>query len=225
MRAPDPGTTRRPAAAPPPPRRTARTTPIAPASADAQRPAFYFDLRSPECYLAAERVIQVLPVRAEWIPVASARLPAPDTLEAWRCETDREAFCEHIEQRAASRGLQRVRWPDPFPCDSTFAMLVATYARQIGRTVPFAMAAFRQAFAGGRDLGVPDSVLIAAAACEMHPNAVLKAAGLESIAKRLDDATALAARRGVGDVPAVWLPGGRVLLGDDGLDEAARLLR
>jgi 2-hydroxychromene-2-carboxylate isomerase len=188
-------------------------------------PAFYFDLRSPEAYLAAERVIQTLPVVTEWIPVSSAALPAPDSLEGWRCETDREAFEDRIARTAARRGLQPLRWPQPFPCDSTFAMRAATYAKQIGRTVPFALAAFRQAFAGGRDLSVKDNVLIAAAACEMHPAAVLKGAALQSIATRLDDATALAAQRGVRDVPAVWLPGGEVFHGDDALEQAAQSLR
>jgi 2-hydroxychromene-2-carboxylate isomerase len=103
-------------------------------------------------------------------------------------------------------------------------MRVATYAKQIGRTVPFALAAFRQAFAGGRDLGAADNVLIAAAACEMHPNAVLKAAGLRSVAERLHRATALAARRGVRDVPAVWVPGGALFHGDEALEHAARAL-
>jgi 2-hydroxychromene-2-carboxylate isomerase len=190
----------------------------------AAAPAFYFDLFSPEAYLAAERVIATLPVSAEWIPVLASALPAADTLEGWRCETDREAFFERIGRRATRRGLQPLVWPQPFPFDSAFAMRVATYAKQIGRTVPFALAAFRQAFAGGRDLGVPDNVLIAAAACEMHPNAVLKAASLRSIADRLDAATALAAQRGVRDVPAVWLPSGEAFLGDDALEQAARAL-
>jgi 2-hydroxychromene-2-carboxylate isomerase len=188
-------------------------------------PAFYFDLRSPEAYLAAERVIQVLPVATEWIPVLSEGLPAADTLEGFRCETDREAFFDRVERAAARRGLQPLRWPAPFPFDSTFAMRAATYAKQIGRTVPFALAAFRQAFAGGRDLSVSDNVLIAAAACEMHPAAVLKGAGLASIATRLDEATALAASRGVRDVPSVWLPTGEVFAGDDALDDAARAVR
>ncbi len=191
----------------------------------AATPAFYFDLRSPEAYLAAERVIQVLPVAAEWIPVLSERLPAADSLEGFRCETDREAFFDRIARTAERRGLQPLRWPQPFPFDSTFAMRAATYAKQIGRTVPFALAAFRQAFAGGRDLGVSDNVLIAAAACEMHPAAVLKGAALTSIATRLDGATALAAQRGVRDVPAVWLPGGDVFHGDDELEDAARGVR
>jgi 2-hydroxychromene-2-carboxylate isomerase len=187
-------------------------------------PAFYFDLFSPEAYLAAERVIATLPVSAEWIPVTASRLPAADTLEGWRCETDREAFFERIARTAARRGLQPLVWPQPLPFDSSFAMRVATYAKQIGRTVPFALAAFRQAFAGGRDLSVPDNVLIAAAACEMHPNAVLKAAALGSIAARLDAATALAAQRGVRDVPAVWLVTDEVFHGDDALEQAASAL-
>jgi 2-hydroxychromene-2-carboxylate isomerase len=169
-------------------------------------------------------VIATLPVSAEWIPVTASRLPAADTLEGWRCETDREAFFERIARTAARRGLQPLVWPQPLPFDSSFAMRVATYAKQIGRTVPFALAAFRQAFAGGRDLSVPDNVLIAAAACEMHPNAVLKAAELGSIAARLDAATALAAQRGVRDVPAVWLATDEVFHGDDALEQAASAL-
>lgn len=187
------------------------------------RAAFYFDLFSPEAYLAAERVIAVLPA-AEWIPVYAADLPGADLLDGFRCATDREAFLERIERRAARRGLQALRWPDPFPCDSEYAMRVATYAGRIGRAVAFSLAAFRQAFAGGRDLGSPDNVLIAAAACELHPRAVAKGAALASVARTLEEATALAARRGVRDVPAVWLPDGTVFHGDDALDGAVRAL-
>jgi 2-hydroxychromene-2-carboxylate isomerase len=188
---------------------------------DAAGAAFYYDLRSPEAYLAAERALALLP-GAEWIPVSASGLPGADTLEGFRCATDAEAFRDRIERLAARRGLQPVRWPDPFPSDTTYALRVATYARQIGRAVAFSLAAFRQAFAAGRDLGVADNVLIAAAACELHPRAVGKGAGLASVQRALDEATRLAARRGVRDVPAVWLPGGRVFHGDDGLDGAAR---
>ncbi|HTN25462.1 MAG TPA: DsbA family protein, partial [Solirubrobacteraceae bacterium] len=162
----------------------------------ARRPAFYFDLASPEAYLVAERIISLLPA-AEWIPITASRLPGADTLEGFRCQTDREAFFDRIERSAARRDLQPVRWPDPFPSDTAFAMRAATYARQIGRAVAFSLAAFRQAFAAGRDLGAPDSVLIAGAACEMHPRAILKAASLQSVAAALADATALAEDRGI----------------------------
>jgi 2-hydroxychromene-2-carboxylate isomerase len=189
----------------------------------AVRTAFYYDLFSPEAYLAAERIIVLLPA-AEWIPVSAPDLPGADLLEGFLCPTDREAFCDRIERLAARRGLQHIRWPDPFPSDTAFAMRVATYAGQMGRAVAFSLAAFRQAFAGGRDLGVPDNVLIAAAACEIHPRAVAKGAGLASVARALDEATALAAQRGVRDVPAVWLSDGRVFHGDDALDGAMRAL-
>jgi 2-hydroxychromene-2-carboxylate isomerase len=102
-------------------------------------------------------------------------------------------------------------------------MLAATYAKQIGRAVAFSMAAFRQAFAGGRDLSVRDNVLIAAAACEMHPVAVVKGAGLGSIAARLEEATAAAAAAGVLDVPAVQV-GDRIFHGDRELEKAAGAL-
>jgi len=202
-----------------------------------RRPAFYFDLANPEAYLVAERIISLLPA-AEWIPIAASRLPGADTLEGFRCETDREAFFDRIERSAARRGLQPLRWPDPFPCDSAFAMRAATYARHIGRAVAFSLAAFRQAFAAGRDLGAPESVLIAGAACEMHPRAILKAASMQSIASALAGATELAQERGVRDVPALWLPDGyhgdgepgsddrrgRVFHGEDALDGVARAL-
>jgi 2-hydroxychromene-2-carboxylate isomerase len=190
---------------------------------DAARAAFYYDLFSPEAYLAAERVIELLP-GAEWIPVRAPDLPGADTLDGFRCQTDVEAFRDRIERLAARRGLQPMRWPEPFPSDTAYAMRVATYARQIGRAVAFSLAAFRQAFAAGRDLGVTDNVLIAAAACELHPNAVAKGAALASVTQSLEDATACAAQRGVRDVPAVWLPDGRVFHGDDALDGAAHAL-
>jgi 2-hydroxychromene-2-carboxylate isomerase len=99
-------------------------------------------------------------------------------------------------------------------------MRAATYAKSIGRTVPFAQAAFRQAFAGGRSLAEPDNVLIAAAACEMHPAAVLRGAELRSVHEQLSGATALAAQAGVTDVPAVRI-GASVFVGEHALAEAA----
>ncbi len=151
------------------------------------------------------------------MPIDAARLPAPERFDAWRCRDDELAYRDGVERRAAAAGLQPVRWPDPFPFDSAFAMHVAWYAKSIGRAVAFAQAAFRQAYAGGRALHEPDNVLIAASACEMHPAAVLKGAQLRSTRDGLAAATALATQRGVRDVPALWLPDGRVLHGEEAL--------
>jgi 2-hydroxychromene-2-carboxylate isomerase len=182
--------------------------------------AFYFDLGSPDAYLAAERVLQTMPVATEWMPVLARDLPGAESFDAFRCAEERDIVLGRYREAVARRGLQPLRWPDPFPFDSALAMRAATYAKQIGRTVPFALAAFRQAFAGGRDLSERDSVLIAAAACEMHPAALIKGAELGSIAKRLSEATAEAAAAGVLDVPAVVIDG-RVFHGDRELEKAA----
>jgi 2-hydroxychromene-2-carboxylate isomerase len=184
--------------------------------------AFYFDLASPLAYIAAERILHVLPGPVEWQPVLARQLPGADTFDAFRCREEEDVFRVNVARRAGELGLQSLRWPDPFPFDSTLAMRAATYAKSIGRTVPFAQAAFRQAFAGGRSLGEPDNVLIAAAACEMHPAAVLKGAGLASVRAQLDTATAAAARVGVSDVPAVRM-GTQVFVGEESIERAAAL--
>jgi 2-hydroxychromene-2-carboxylate isomerase len=172
--------------------------------------AFYFDLASPRAYLAAERVLHELPGPAEWQPVLARDLRAPtreslvgEGLRADRDEEEHEGFRAELAQRAAELGLQPVRWPDPFPFDSAMAMRVATYAKSIGRIVPFAQAAFRQAFAGGRSLADASNVLIAAAACEMHPAAVLRGAELRSVTAQLADATERAAQSKIMKIPAI----------------------
>ena len=183
--------------------------------------SFYFDLCSPESYLAAERILHVLGGAAEWQPVLARELPGAESIEAFHGR-EQEVYRAEIARRAGELGLQPLCWPDPFPFDGALAMRVATYAKSIGRVVPFAQAAFRQAFAGGHSLEEPDNVLIAAAACEMHPAAVLKGAELRSIDRQLSQCTARAARAGVLDVPAVVLAGtGRAFIGQRAIEDAA----
>lgn len=186
------------------------------ACADAPQPVFYFDLGSPEAYLAAERLMAALPVVPEWVPILEAALPE-------RAAADPDARRAAIEQRAATQHVQPLRWPAAWPQDDTrLAMVGATYAKQIGRTVAFALAAFRQAFAGGRALD-EDTVLIAAAACEMHPRAVVQALGRRSVGAALDAATAEAAAAGVTQAPAI-VAGGLVFEGADAVERAAAAL-
>ncbi len=174
------------------------------------QPRFYYDLASPDAYLAAERVMHVLPEIPEWIPVRLAGLAAGG-VGAFRCAEEEQIYRTDVEQRARRYELQPVRWPDPFPADTEWAMLVATFAKQTGRVVAYSLAAFRQAFAAGRDLSVTDNVLIAAAACELHPTAVVKGAELRGTRALLEAATAEARAAGVSTVPAVVTPEGEVL--------------
>jgi 2-hydroxychromene-2-carboxylate isomerase len=186
-------------------------------SSTAEQAAFYYDVGSPEAYLAAERVVDVLGAVPEFVPV---RIGSPG---GFRCATEETIYRSDIERRAAAYGLLPLRWPAEFPADTEWAMLVATYAKQVGRVVAYSMAAFRQAFAAGRDLGERDSVLLAAAAAELHPAAVSKAAQLKGTRARLDAATAAAWAAGVRDVPAVRV-GDRVFHGDRELEAAAGAL-
>ena len=151
---------------------------------------------------------------AEWEPVLATELGAADG------QRDRQL----IERRVFERGLQPLRWPSRWPPDGRLATLAATYAKGVGRVVAFSLAAFRQAFAAGRDLSHPDTVLIAAAACELHPSALLKAVERRSVSQALEQATARARAAGVRSLPAVQV-GDSVFAGDRRLDDAADALR
>jgi 2-hydroxychromene-2-carboxylate isomerase len=187
-----------------------------------EQPVFYYDLSSPEAYLTAERSASVLGTVPEWQPVRLSGLRAGE-IGPFRCNAEVLAYREDIERRAALQSIQPLRWPDPFPADAEWAMLVATYAKEIGRGVAYSLAAFRQAYAAGRDLADPDTVMLAAAACEMHPAAIEKGAGRDSIRRRLDEATDAAGAAGVLEVPAVRV-GDRVFHGDRELELAAAVL-
>jgi 2-hydroxychromene-2-carboxylate isomerase len=155
---------------------------------------FYYDLRDPESYLWAERVNAELPEAPEWVPVALAREPV------FRCAEERASYEEDLVRMAAAQGLQPLRLPDAWPAETDLAPRAATYAKQIGRAVAFSLAAFRQAFAAGRDLDDPATILIAAAACEIHPAAMARALQSARVARALAANTAQA---NVEAVPAV----------------------
>ncbi len=181
------------------------------------QPVFYYDLGDPASYLMAEGIMAELgsvDQVPEWEPIHGAQLgiipppPVPETLAL----------------TVAARGLQPLRLPARWPPDSRLAMLAATFAKGGGRAVAFSLAAFRQVFAGGRDLGDESTVLIAAAACEMHPTAVLKGVGLRSVANSLHAAGERARAAGVTTLPAIQV-GADVFAGDHALRAATEALR
>ncbi len=173
-------------------------------------PVFFYDLGDPESYLVAEQITSALGVVAEWEPVLAAELEA----------ASRPADPAGVSVRAAALGLQPVRWPAGWPPDTHQAMLAATYAKRTGRAVSFSLAAFRQAFAAGRDLSQLDTVLIAAAACEMHPSAVIRALDLRSVREALDGATSRARAAEVAELPAIQIER-RLFTGPRALEMAA----
>ncbi|HTU94797.1 MAG TPA: hypothetical protein VMF14_03085 [Solirubrobacteraceae bacterium] len=183
------------------------------AETQAVQPVFYYDLGDPGCYVTAERIMAELPVVPEWEPVHGPSL-------AW---TPTAPDPELLAAAVAGHGLQPLRLPREWPPDSEFAMRVATYAKGGGRAVAFSLAAFRQVFAGGRDLGDEGTVLLAAAACEMHPAAVLKGAGLRSVSATLQRAVQRAREAGVTALPAIQA-GADIFQGEGALERATEAL-
>ena len=181
------------------------------------RALFHYDLRSPYAWLAAERISEVFAqaeaTPPEWRPV----LIPPDPM------TDQERL--EFEQLARSRGLPDPRWPQTANGDGETgldrAALGILYAAEAGRVIAVTLAAFRQQFAGGRDIGDPDTILIAAASCELHPNAVSRGIESRTIVDRLETNTVEAHALGVTATPSVSV-GERVFVGEEALEQAAR---
>ena len=199
------------------------------------RPTFYYDLSSPYSWLAAERINSLFAEPPVWQPIAFGFVLAASGRVPWSLKPGHENDMREVERRAAERGLPEVRWPgfwheDPGdnPAESPMARAytivparAAVYAGQTGRVVEFSLAAFRQAFAAGRDLSDVDNVLIAAAACELHPRAVLAGIETKAVKDELRQATDEAIARGVQGIPTVAVDG-EIYWGDDRLEEAVQ---
>jgi len=177
------------------------------------QPTFFYDLGDPGSYVVAERIMAELPMVPEWEPVLGTDLgwtiPDPDA--------------DALAARVAAHGLQSLRMPRRWPPDSELAMRAATFAKGGGRAVAFSLAAFRQTFAAGRDLSDEGTVLIAAASCEMHPAAVLKAVTMRSVTDRLRAAAERATAAGARALPAIQI-GDELHAGPDALDDALAAL-
>jgi 2-hydroxychromene-2-carboxylate isomerase len=189
------------------------------------RATFYYDLGSPYAYLSAERISGLFTAagleQPEWQPILLGGLFKRLGRGSWaRTEARAEGIAE-VERRAAEYGLPRLVWPQDWPGDMLAAMRVATFAKQTGRTVSFSLAAFRQQFAAGKDLSDLDNVMIAAAACELHPRALESAVKTSIVKDALREATDEAVAAGVFGVPSVRV-GEEVFWGDDRLEEAVK---
>jgi 2-hydroxychromene-2-carboxylate isomerase len=189
----------------------------------AARTTFYFDLGSPYAYLTAERISGLFAEagleQPEWQPILLGGLFQRFGRDSWANGPGRAEGIAEVERRAADYGLPPLVWPEPWPGNTLLAMRAATFAKQTGRTVSFALAGFRQAFAAGRDLSEPENVLVAAAACELHPKAIEKAVGTGNVKRALREGTDRAAELGVVGVPSLVV-GDEVFWGDDKLEEA-----
>jgi 2-hydroxychromene-2-carboxylate isomerase len=194
----------------------------------AERATFYYDFSSPYAYLAAERISGLFAEagaeQPEWQPISFGHVLKTTGRLPWSMQPGgpEQSDLDEIQRRAAERGLPEVLYDPGWPSDSYSLVPVraAIFAKESGRIVSFSQAAFRQRFAAGRDLSVVDNVLIAAAACELHPKAILKGIETRSVKERLRAVTDVALERGVTGVPTVAV-GDELFWGDDRLEDAA----
>lgn len=191
------------------------------------RATFFYDFSSPYSYLAAERISGLFAEakleQPEWQPISFGHVLKASGRTPWSMQPagPDQADLDEIARRAAERGLPEVRYDPGWPSESysLIPLRAAIFAKESGRIVSFSQAALRQRFAAGRDLSVLDNVLIAAAACELHPRAVLKGIETRSVADRLKQVTTEAIELGVSGVPTVAV-GGELFWGDDRLGDA-----
>jgi 2-hydroxychromene-2-carboxylate isomerase len=196
------------------------------------RATFYYDFNSPYSYLASERISGLFAEaeleQPEWQPISFGHVLKTTGRRPWSLppEGPNPGDLAEIQRRAAERGLPEVVYPQGWPVDnySLNPARAAIYAKESGRVVSFSLACFRQVFAAGRDMSDVDNVLVAAAACELHPNAVLKGVETKSVKDKLQAATDEAIALGVEGIPTIAI-GERLFWGDDRLEEAVTALR
>lgn len=166
---------------------------------------YVFDPRSPEAYLAAERV-ERLGAIVTWVPVLSRGPVAPAT----------PAERARLVARAAALRLPLV-WPEAAPA-SPRLVRIAALAAETGALPAFALASGRLAYCGGFDLDDPEIVAEAAAAAGLDLDACLAAAADPSrdglLRAEADRLLAAAATDGAGRLPAFEV-GRSVLFGED----------
>ena len=187
-------------------------------------PLLFYDLGSPYAYLAVERAGRVLGAPPELRPVLLGAIFAVRGHGSWSATPRREAGMAEVERRAAAYGLPPLRWPADWPPNTLAAMRAAVWADREGLGAPFARAAFRRAFAEGADLADVGILAEIAGAVGLDGAALAGAIASRAVKDDLRDRTASALDLGVRGVPTL-ATGGRLLYGDDRLDDASGLRR
>src|SRR3954468_7812449 len=189
-------------------------------------PVLYFDVGSPYSFLAVERAERVFGEMPELRPVLLGGLFKLGGRASWGVGDPalREAGMLEVESRATAYDLPAIRWPRPWPGDYLTAMRIATWTDGEGAGAPFAFAAGRRLFLGGRDLSLADECAAAAEEAGLDGIEALRAAARPEVKAALRRATEAAHARGRLGVPTVAI-GGELFSGDDRLEEAATRVR
>ena len=184
-------------------------------------PVLYVDMGSPYAWLAVERAPALLGTAPRLEPIALGAIFRHRGHGSWAHTPGRAANIAEVERRAAAYGLPPVRWPPGWPPNSLHADRAALWAVERGRGHAFALAAFRAAFTGGRDLADHAVLRDAAARAGLPDDELEDGIADPQLKEELKRRTAAAIEAGVPGVPTLRL-GTRLLYGDDRLEEALR---
>jgi 2-hydroxychromene-2-carboxylate isomerase len=169
----------------------------------------YFDLASPDTYLAAERAERLF-AGLEWRPAYT---------DALRCHEIGPNGMGAAAERAALLRLPLV-WPDRYPHRVRGAMRVAALAGELGCGAAFVLAASRLAFCGGFDIDDPEILAEAAAAAGIGLAETLRAAGDVERDGTIEEVGRLLLAAGAERLPVLRV-GRQQFCGEDRLLEAA----
>lgn len=181
---------------------------------------FWFDLASPQTYLAAERVERRF-AGVRWVPVVEGAV----TRAAMPAGTRTDAQRATLARRAAVLGMPLV-WPDPVAEPARAAMRLAAYAASCGRdrAAAYVLAAGRLAFCGGYDIDDPEILAEAAAAAGLPLTGALRAATDRTLDGPLKAAGRALLARGATELPVLGV-GPTLFCGEYRLAEAEAATR
>jgi 2-hydroxychromene-2-carboxylate isomerase len=182
----------------------------------------YYDLGSPYSYLSVERAGAVLGAEPHLQPVLAGAIFNHRGHGSWGHARTRAVNQAEIEARAARYGLPPIQWPPGWPPNTLHAMRAIVWADQAhGAGDAFARTAFRAAFAEGANLGDPATLITIVDRAGLPVDELPAGIADPTVKDALRAATDAAIVRGVRGVPTLALDDGRLLFGDDRLEEAA----
>lgn len=180
---------------------------------------FYFGAISPYSWFSAERISALIP-DAEWRAVFAGGLFRSVGRVTWGLTAERKTRMADCERRAEAHGLGRIRWPDGWPGNDVLPARAMVVATQEGQLRALALAAMRACFSEGRDTTQPKVLATVADSIGLDGSRLIEHAQAPGVKDSLRAVNDEAVASGVIGVPTVRIDG-RVIWGDDRLDEAA----
>ena len=188
---------------------------------------FFFDYASPYSYFASaqvEAVAQRTGAELRWRPfLLGAVFKAVGNVPPITITNKAAWLLRDVQEWTRYLGLPPFRMPENFPINSLKANRLGLVAAEHGRIVPFSHAAFRAAFADGKDLADPQVLAGLARAVDLDPEQALAKAETQEIKDALRRNTDEALARDVFGAPTFFV-GDELFFGNDRLMFVERAL-